>query len=407
MDTLATPQRTSDVASFSKGYQRWLLFVLMPRLHDQLRRSLSRRRWPRAASPRIRDHRLSARPVAGAEFRAAVLDPRHSVRTPAERRNRVRSSRQRRSSGRSRLRCGAAASYVQLLLVRVGVGVGEAGFMAPASSILGDHFTRERRAFATSMMMLGVPVGALIGASTVESSRSRWGGAGRSSSWASRVSSSPCSCGSRCASRRAGTSKASKSWTCRPPDVARQCFVEPVFRHVVIGGVLGGFGCTGSASFWVYFTRMSRAAVQHLRDALRARCVRKRWWRSSHRRFLGRPHGPHAPQVEFVDSGNRDVSFRAAVSARLELRSAADRIRAAGCGGSESGACTTGPACADDSECRHVPHARFHDCALSAHRWCGVAGLGTPLIGLPAISSPGSWRRIWALERQPRVAATR
>ena len=29
MDTLATTQRTSDVASFSKGYQRWLLFVLM------------------------------------------------------------------------------------------------------------------------------------------------------------------------------------------------------------------------------------------------------------------------------------------------------------------------------------------------------------------------------------------
>lgn len=53
--------------------------------------------------------------------------------------------------------CGAAVHYWQMLLVRVGVGVGEAGFMAPASSLLGDHFPRSRRAMATSIMMLGVP----------------------------------------------------------------------------------------------------------------------------------------------------------------------------------------------------------------------------------------------------------
>ncbi len=36
--------------------------------------------------------------------------------------------------------------------------------MAPASSLLGDHYRKDQRAFATSIMMLGVPFGALIGA---------------------------------------------------------------------------------------------------------------------------------------------------------------------------------------------------------------------------------------------------
>jgi MFS family permease len=41
------------------------------------------------------------------------------------------------------------------------------------------------------------------------------------------------------------------------PTVARQCLSNPVFRHVVIGGVLGGFGLHGLGQFLgVYFTRM-------------------------------------------------------------------------------------------------------------------------------------------------------
>jgi predicted MFS family arabinose efflux permease len=39
--------------------------------------------------------------------------------------------------------------------------------------------------------------------------------------------------------------------------VARQCLSNPVFRHVVIGGVLGGFGLHGLGQFLgVYFTRV-------------------------------------------------------------------------------------------------------------------------------------------------------
>jgi MFS family permease len=51
--------------------------------------------------------------------------------------------------------CGAAGSFVQLLLIRVGVGVGEAGCIPPAHSLIADYFTRAERAWAVSVYMLG------------------------------------------------------------------------------------------------------------------------------------------------------------------------------------------------------------------------------------------------------------
>ena len=41
---------------------------------------------------------------------------------------------------------GAAMNFTQMLLTRIGVGMGEAGFTAPTSSLVADHFPRERRA---------------------------------------------------------------------------------------------------------------------------------------------------------------------------------------------------------------------------------------------------------------------
>ena len=60
--------------------------------------------------------------------------------------------------------CGAAGNFWQLLAARVGVGVGEAGFMSPTSSLTSDHFPRERRASAMSLVMLGSPIGFFLGA---------------------------------------------------------------------------------------------------------------------------------------------------------------------------------------------------------------------------------------------------
>ena len=60
--------------------------------------------------------------------------------------------------------CGFVGSFTQLLLCRVGVGVGEAGAQPATSSLVSDHFPRERRASAMSLILLGTPAGTLLGA---------------------------------------------------------------------------------------------------------------------------------------------------------------------------------------------------------------------------------------------------
>lgn len=154
--------------------------------------------------------------------------------------------------------CGAAANYAQLLLIRVGVGVGEAGFMAPASSLLGDHFRPEQRTLASSIMMLGVPCGALIGAMSggMVAQSLGW-------RWAFLIMGGP------------GLLVALLVWLSlrEPPrglaegkveedvptldTVTRQCFSNPSFCHVLMGGILGGFGLHGLGQFLnVYLVRV-------------------------------------------------------------------------------------------------------------------------------------------------------
>ncbi|HEY8571563.1 MFS transporter [Phenylobacterium sp.] len=60
--------------------------------------------------------------------------------------------------------CGTATSYVQLLLFRVGVGVGEAGLSPPAHSLISDYFEPKKRATALSIYSLGIPLGTMFGA---------------------------------------------------------------------------------------------------------------------------------------------------------------------------------------------------------------------------------------------------
>jgi MFS family permease len=59
--------------------------------------------------------------------------------------------------------CGFARSFVQLLLTRVGVAVGEAGCIPPAQSLIADYFTRAERPRALSRYMMGAALGAVIG----------------------------------------------------------------------------------------------------------------------------------------------------------------------------------------------------------------------------------------------------
>ena len=59
--------------------------------------------------------------------------------------------------------CGLAQNFWQLLLARIGVGVGEAGCTPPAHSLISDMVPPDRRASALAFYSLGIPIGSLLG----------------------------------------------------------------------------------------------------------------------------------------------------------------------------------------------------------------------------------------------------
>lgn len=59
--------------------------------------------------------------------------------------------------------CGTATSFGQLFLFRLGVGVGEAGGVAPAYALIADYFPPRRRARALAIFSLGIPLGLASG----------------------------------------------------------------------------------------------------------------------------------------------------------------------------------------------------------------------------------------------------
>jgi MFS family permease len=59
--------------------------------------------------------------------------------------------------------CGTAHGYWQLFLYRLGVGIGEAGGVAPSYALIADYFPPERRARALAIFSLGIPIGLAAG----------------------------------------------------------------------------------------------------------------------------------------------------------------------------------------------------------------------------------------------------
>ncbi len=59
--------------------------------------------------------------------------------------------------------CGLTHNFVQLLLARAGVGVGEAGGTPPALSLISDYAPKEKRASYVGIYMAGASLGSLLG----------------------------------------------------------------------------------------------------------------------------------------------------------------------------------------------------------------------------------------------------
>jgi predicted MFS family arabinose efflux permease len=60
--------------------------------------------------------------------------------------------------------CGAAANFTQLLMLRMAVGVGEAGCTPPAHSLISDYFAPSRRSTALSIYSCGISFGYILSA---------------------------------------------------------------------------------------------------------------------------------------------------------------------------------------------------------------------------------------------------
>lgn len=71
--------------------------------------------------------------------------------------------------------CGLSRGYWQLLLARIGVGVGEAGGTPSCNSIVCDYFPANRRPMALTIFALGAPIGAWLGADMAGAVASAYG----------------------------------------------------------------------------------------------------------------------------------------------------------------------------------------------------------------------------------------
>ncbi|NBW09510.1 MAG: MFS transporter [Caulobacteraceae bacterium] len=74
--------------------------------------------------------------------------------------------------------CGMATGFWSLFLFRLGVGVGEAGGVAPSYALISQYFPPERRARAIAIYSMGIPVGlacgVLFGAAIARAVDWRW-----------------------------------------------------------------------------------------------------------------------------------------------------------------------------------------------------------------------------------------
>jgi len=59
--------------------------------------------------------------------------------------------------------CGLAQNFWHLFLARMGVGIGEAGGVAPSYALISDYYPKAQRARALAFFSLGIPIGSALG----------------------------------------------------------------------------------------------------------------------------------------------------------------------------------------------------------------------------------------------------
>ncbi|MBC6402984.1 MAG: MFS transporter [Hyphomonadaceae bacterium] len=150
--------------TYSSGYRRWALFILIVvyTLNFLDRQIISILAVPIKADLKLTDTQLGL--LGGLAFAAFYATLGIPIAWLADRKSRVWIITVALTlwSAMTAL-CGLAQNYLQLFLARLGVGVGEAGGVAPSYSLLTDYFPPEQRGRAMGAYSLGIPVGSAIG----------------------------------------------------------------------------------------------------------------------------------------------------------------------------------------------------------------------------------------------------
>ncbi len=157
-------------------------------------------------------------------------------------------------SGMSAL-CGLAGSFSQLVMFRVGVGIGEAGATPPAHSLISDYFPPRRRATALSIYGLGVPLGSMLGAVVGGLAAQAWGW--RSAFFVVGLPGLVLAVVTGLTVRepvRGGWDRATETpATPSLAAVASLLWSRPSFRHLIAGIVLASFGGYAMVAFTASF----------------------------------------------------------------------------------------------------------------------------------------------------------
>jgi predicted MFS family arabinose efflux permease len=151
--------------------------------------------------------------------------------------------------------CGLTGNFFTLLLGRIGVGVGEAGFQPPMASLVADHFRADRRGSVMSIILLGSPLGFLLGQSVGGWVASEWGW--RTAFYVLGVPGVLLALVAWLTLREPPRGLVEGRIAAEPPPTLKATIVtlwaKPTFRHLLVGFVVAGFAMNAIAQFVLPF----------------------------------------------------------------------------------------------------------------------------------------------------------
>jgi predicted MFS family arabinose efflux permease len=154
----------SDASNFSKGYRSWVIFllILIYALNLADRQGLAASVQAIKLDLKFTDSQLGF--IQGLGFALFYTLMGLPLARLAEHKSRTKIiSACVGLFGVMVALCSTARGFLGLLALRIGVGVGDAGFGTPVSSLIGDHYTRDNRASVMSVIWLGAPLGVVAG----------------------------------------------------------------------------------------------------------------------------------------------------------------------------------------------------------------------------------------------------